>query len=245
MAILALIPVGCSLLLWLIHPLLEDEGIELAALFPQMAFFLFLHFLLPVMAVFIGTAVLADEVDDRTLPYLLVRPVPRWMTVLSKTIASCFTVGILLFLSLILTYTVMMLGSGAGEWFASLPRLLRSGGVLFIGFLVYVPLFGLLGGILKRPVLTGLLFTFGWEKTVAFFPGNVKKMTVVHYLHVIFPKLHSVRAQSGRSALLELVLPTKQISPVLAIVILLLLAVVFGGLLASLLSLREYRLEQS
>ena len=190
------------------------------------------------MAVFIGTAIIADEVEERTLTYLLVRPIPRPFFVLAKAIAGVVTVGFLLFISLGLTYSVMVLDQGVSGWMADIPKLLRSGAVLFLGLMVYVPLFGFLGGILKRPVLAGLLLTFGWENSIAFFPGNVKLLTVVHYLHVLFPPLQQTR-------LIDFILPTKQISLVTSISVLLVMVVVFSGLLISLLTVKEYRLEQS
>ena len=245
MTILALVPVGCSLLLWLVKPYLEREGVDISMLFPQMSFFLFLHFLLPIMSVFIGTAIIGDEVEERTLPYLLVRPVPRRTIIVAKTMAGSVTVGLILLVSLGLTYTIMSIDGGFKGWISDVPRLLRSMGVLILGLLVYVPLFGFLGGTIKRPVLAGLLFTFGWENTVGMFPGNVKLITVVHYLHVLFPKMQGIQLRSARSALLELVLPSKQISAATSIIVLILLAAVFIGLMISLLYTKEYRLEQS
>lgn len=244
MTILALVPVGCGLVLWLAKPFLSREGVALFTLFPQMSFFLFLHFLLPLLAVFIGTAIVADEVEDRTLPYLLVRPVPRRTIVLAKTLAGCITVGLILFVSLGLTYSVMVLDGGVSGWISNVPRLLRSGGVLLLGLLVYVPLFGFLGGTIKRPVLAGLLFAFGWENTVAFFPGNVKLFTVIHYLHVLFPSLQQTRAGDIKSQLFNIVLPAEQISVVTSVIVLLGMSAVFIGLMVSLLYIKEYRLEQ-
>lgn len=245
MAILSLIPVGCSLILWLIRGLLENEGISLASLYPRMSFFMYLHFLLPLMAVFIGAAVIADEVEERTLPYLITRPVPRRTIVLAKLISGALTAAIILFISLGLTYTVMMLPGGVNGWTSNFVKLLQSVGVLILGLTVYMPLFGLLGGTIKRPVLAGLLFVFGWESTVGVFPGNAKLITVVHYLHVLFPRLQQVRLRDGRSALLEMVLPAKQIAPITAMIILVALAAVFTFLMSSLLYIKEYRLEQS
>jgi len=245
MSILSLIPVGCGILFWILRPVLEKEGVDISALFPQMSFFFFLHFLLPIMSVFIGTAIIGDEVDERTLPYLIVRPIPRRSIILSKTIAGCITVGLILLISLGLTYTVMVLDGGFSGWLSDLGKLFRTGVVLLLGLLVYVPLFGFLGGTIKRPVLAGLLFTFGWENTVGMFPGNVKLLTVIHYLHVLFPQMQGIQTRSARSAILELVLPAKQISPATSILMLLLLSAVFMGLMVSLLYLKEYRLDQS
>jgi len=238
MAVLSFIPVGFACLLWLLRPVLNREGITLFGLYPQMSLLFYLHFLLPLISVFMGTAVIADEVDERTLPYLLVRPVSRRDIVLSKIIANTLTLGILLFISLFLTYTLMAIESGVGSWGKNFPVFLQSGGVLCLGALAYTPLFACLGGIIKRPVLVGLFFVFGWENTVGVFPGNVKLMTIVHYLHVLFPPLQKYE-------FINLVLPTKQVSDFTAVMILLVLAALFTGLSISLLYIREYRLEQS
>ena len=244
MIILSLIPVGCGLALWLAKPFLESEGITLFSLFPKFTFFMFLHFLLPLMAVFIGTAVIGDVVDDRTLPYLMVRPIPRRSIILSKILAGVVTLAVILFVSLGLTYSVLVLSEGISGWLSNFVQLLHGVAIVVLGLLVYVPLFGFFGGTIKRPVLAGLFFTFGWESTVAFFPGNVKLFSIAHYLHILSPKLQRVRVGSGRSALLEFVMPAKQISPVTAILVLIILIAVFMGLTISLLYIKEYRLEQ-
>lgn len=245
MALLALVPVGFTLLIWMAKLLLEKQGPGLSNLFPQISFFLFLHFLLPLTAVFIGTAIVADEVEERTLPYLLVRPVPRRTIILAKTVAGVVTVGMILFVSLGLTYSLMVLDKGVSNWVSNLPGLIRSGGVLFLGLLVYVPLFGFLGGTLKRPVLTGLLFSFGWENTVSLFPGNTKLFTVAYYLHVIFPHSQQSQSTNVRDIFFNFILPVQKTSPVSAVLVLLGMSVLFTFLTTSLLYIKEYRLEQS
>ncbi len=244
MGLLSLIPVGCSLILLLIRSLLEQEGVNLADLYPQMSFLLYLHFLLPLISVFIGAAIIADELEERTLPYLITRPIPRRIIVLSKLIAGTLTAAVILSVSLGLTYTVMMLSGGFQNWMMNLGKLLQSIGVLVLGLAVYLPLFGLLGGILKRPVLAGLLFLFGWEAAVGMFPGNAKLFTIVHYLHILFPKMEQLQLRNARSALLDMVMPAKQVSPVIAVLILCILSALFTLFLSSLLSVKEYRLEQ-
>jgi len=99
MGLLSLIPVGCSLILLLIRSLLEQEGVNLTDLYPQMSFLLYLHFLLPLIAVFIGAAIIADELEERTLPYLITRPIPRRIIILSKLIAGTLTAAVILSVS--------------------------------------------------------------------------------------------------------------------------------------------------
>lgn len=243
MAALGLFPVGCCLLLWTARQFLEREGVSLYGLFPEVGQLLFINVLVPLMAVFVGAAVIADEVEEQTLPYLITRPVPKGSIVLAKLLAGVITLAAILAVSLFLTYTVLVLEKGSGGWSANASTLLRCEGVLLLGLLAYLPLFALMGGTLKRPVLTGLLFSFGWERLVAVLPGNIKLLTIAHYLQVLYPSGTGARSGGGMSALLGAAIPAAAVSQFAAVLILLVIAVVFTVLTMILLNVREYRLE--
>ncbi len=245
MIILSLIPVVSALLLWLIKPILLKEGIHISDLFPKITFLFFLHFILPVISIFIGSAVLADEVDERTLPYLLVRPIPRWSITLSKLLSAIITGGAIILISLSLTYTIIIVDGGSKRWISDLPLFFQCFGVLMLGLMAYTPLFALLGGTLKRPVLTGLFFAFGWESWVAFIPTNIKFFTVVSYLHRLFPRLNQARETDVKTMILNIILPTKQTSILTSLLIIIAMSAIFTSLCLSLLYIKEYRLEQS
>ena len=42
----------------------------------MMIWLLFVRFIVPVLGVFYGTALIADEVEDKTITYLFTRPIP-------------------------------------------------------------------------------------------------------------------------------------------------------------------------
>ena len=48
-----------------------------STIFGMMIWLLYIRFIVPVLGVFYGTALIADEVDDKTITYLFTRPVPR------------------------------------------------------------------------------------------------------------------------------------------------------------------------
>ncbi len=244
MAILGLFPVGCAMLLWMAKGLLEGEGVTLFEVFPDLGLLLFLDLLLPLMAIFVGTAVIADEVEERTLSYLITRPVPRRTIVFAKLTAGFITLAAILTLSLFLTYTILALDEGTSGLLQNQALLVKCTGVLLLGLLAYLPLFALSGGLVKRPVLIGLLFAFGWERIVAFIPGNIRLGTVIHYLHEIFPV--GPRTSGGgdlRSTILGAI-PGGEVSEGAAVVTLIVLSVGLTFLTSLLLKRREYRLEQ-
>ena len=53
----------------------------------MMIWLLYVRFIVPVLGVFYGTALIADEVDDKTITYLFTRPIPRGAVLLGKYLA--------------------------------------------------------------------------------------------------------------------------------------------------------------
>ena len=61
------------------------------------------------------------------------------------------------------------------------------GSLLGLGLAVYGAVFALIGASFKRPLLTGLIFIFGWEPAVTAFPGYLKRFSVAYYLQALVP----------------------------------------------------------
>ncbi|HSG28432.1 MAG TPA: ABC transporter permease subunit [Candidatus Krumholzibacterium sp.] len=243
-AIMGLIPVACAVLLLAADTVFQTENLRLSTIYPQLSYLLFLHFLLPLTSIFIGTAIIGDEVEEKTLPYLITRPVPRWGIVAMKTLAGVITIGAVILVSFTLTWLIMNAGSGMGRLIRSAPAFIRSGSALLLGTLVYVPLFGVVGALLKRPVLAGLLFAFGWESSVAFFPGNVRLLTVAHYLHSLFPPIRKISTSDIGGSLFGIAMTANRTPVILSVLGLFGMIVLFSGILTAILYFKEYRLDE-
>jgi ABC-type transport system involved in multi-copper enzyme maturation permease subunit len=63
------------------HPQIEG-----ATLFGVMIWLLYVHVIVPVLGVFYGTALIADEVDDKSITYLFTRPIPRRAVLIGSTV---------------------------------------------------------------------------------------------------------------------------------------------------------------
>ena len=244
--VMGLVPVLFAFIIVLLKPLISEQGVSVSSLFPQVSVFLYIHFLLPLTAIFVGTAVIADEVDGRTLPYLLTRPLPRRNIVLAKLLSGAAVTGVLFIISLAMVYIIMKQENGFSGLVRDIDIYLGTVGIVFLGLVVYLPLFCLIGGILKRPVLIGLFFTFGWESTISFLPGNIKYFSISHYLHILAKRLYDNQFTNSdpKRALLNLLFRSKEISSEAAIFILLAAAGIFVVLSISLLYIKEYRLEK-
>ena len=73
--------------------------------------------------------------------------------------------------------------------------------MLAVGLAAYGAVFALVGARLKRPLVVGLVFAFGWEPTVLLFPGYLKRLTVAYYLQALVP--HAMPQDSAVSMLLQ------------------------------------------
>jgi ABC-type transport system involved in multi-copper enzyme maturation permease subunit len=58
-----------------------------STVFGMMIWLLFIRFIVPVLGVFYGTALIADEVEDKTITYLFTRPIPRRAVLFGKYLA--------------------------------------------------------------------------------------------------------------------------------------------------------------
>ncbi len=70
----------------------------------MMIWLLYIRFIVPVLGVFYGTALIADEVDDKTITYLFTRPIPRSAVLLGKYLAYLVCTVLLVLPSVVLVY---------------------------------------------------------------------------------------------------------------------------------------------
>lgn len=152
--------------------------------------FLVFGFVLVILSVIFGTGVITQEVEQKTIVYLLTRPTPRWRILLMKYLA----VAILTILTSWLAALTLGLATVGPEGFSTLP-LARDFGMLCIGALAYGALFLLLATLLTRPLLFGLLYAFGWESWMPSMPGKFKYLSLMAYLRVLAPHVKQQQMQ--------------------------------------------------
>jgi ABC-2 type transport system permease protein len=171
--------------LWWRAPIsVNGERVGGAALFGLLIWWVYLRFVVPVLGVFYGTALIADEVDDRTITYLFTRPVPRASILLGKYVAYLVCTTLVVLPSVMLVYFLLVPLKEVGTHFVSFVTDL---GLLALGLAVYGALFALVGTMLRRPVIAGLVFAFGWEQIAMLMPGYVRRFTLVYYLQGLVP----------------------------------------------------------
>jgi ABC-2 type transport system permease protein len=180
-------------------PVINTSRLNGPTLFGIVIWLLFVRFIVPVLGVFYGTALIADEVDDKTITYLFTRPVRRASILLGKYLAYLACVVLLVLPSVVVVYfLVVPIGGRIGE---SFPSLAADLGMLAIGLAAYGAVFAFVGARIKRPLIAGLVFAFGWESTVLLIPGYLKRLSVAYYLQSLVP--HAMPQDSTISVLMQ------------------------------------------
>lgn len=154
------------------------------ALFGLLMWGVYVRLLVPLLGVFHGTALIADEVEARTLTYLFTRPVARSAVLLGKYLASLVCTALLLLPSALLTFFLLVPLEAVGVQFGALVADL---GILVLGLASYSAVAALAGAWLRRPLISGLAFAFGWEPVVMALPGALREWTIGHYLQALVP----------------------------------------------------------
>lgn len=139
-------------------------------------------FVLTMTSVIFSSGIIAQEVEQKTIVYLLTRPLPRWRILLMKYLAAILITTVVCWLTM-LSIALATLGP------MKLGESPLAHDILFmpIGVSVYSALFLLMGTLLNRPLILGLIFAFGWEYLIVALPGYGQYCAIVTYLRVLSP----------------------------------------------------------
>ncbi len=191
MALIVGAPVLIALLLRLLDalgaPVFRVNGAMMAgpAIFGLMIWVFYLRFTVPVLGVFYGTSLIADEVEDKTITYLFTRPIRKGAVLIGKYFAYLACTVFVVLPSVMIVYLAIV--PMRGSLGASFIDLIKDLVLLAIGLASYGAVFAFIGARFKRPLLVGLIFIFGWEQVALAFPGYLKRFTVAYYLQALVP----------------------------------------------------------
>ena len=139
----------------------QDAYILLSAVMP--------YRILALSAAIFSSAVVAQEVEGRTIVYLLTRPVPRQALLLGRTLAA----SVVVFLVAALAALAVDFSTGGGRGLLGRDLI-----ALAVGALAYTGLFTLVSLVINRAMIACLLFAFGWETLAAGVSGDLKLLTL-------------------------------------------------------------------
>lgn len=210
-----------------------------ATVFGLFIWLLYLRFIIPVLGVFYGTSLIADEVDDRTITYLFTRPIARGAVLVGKYLAYLAVTALVVLPSVMVVY-FLLVPLGGSPLAGTFPDLVKDLALLGLGLAVYGAVFAWIGAQIKHPLVIGLVFAFGWEQAILVVPGYLRKFTVAYYLQGLVP--HAMPQDSTLSMLQSVFRDSPSLVVCLAWLLVFLAGFLF--LAARAVERREYVLEQ-
>jgi ABC-type transport system involved in multi-copper enzyme maturation permease subunit len=169
-----------------------------------------IHFLVVFVTLFYGTALISEEVEGKTLTYLFIRPIPKPTIMAGKFLALIWIGSLLVLPTVFVSYAILYLRADMAPFWEDIGILGKDIGIVFLAIFAYGSLFSMLGSWLKHPILSGLVYAFGWEGIISYLPGFTRKLTITHYIQSIFPHENAGTAIAmmigERSGMLESVL---------------------------------------
>ena len=150
---------------------------------------IFLSILLPICALAFATASLGDEREERTLVFVLMRPIPRWLILMAKLTATLpLVVGVVA--GSFYGYCQLAGPVGREAFERYLPAVLCT-------TLAYVGLFQLFAVMFRHSTIAALVYALFAEPLMAAMPGRINRLAIAYYGRSLID--HGIVAAGSRS----------------------------------------------
>ncbi len=146
--------------------------------YSNVAFILIFRLLALASAVY-TTAIISQEVEQKTIVYLLTRPIARWKLLVFRWLASVTAVTVIGWIG------VFLLSIGVFHNPLKNDLLINDMWAIFLGACAYGSLFLLISLAFNRAMIICLLFAFGWETSVPNMPGEIYYASIFSHLQAI------------------------------------------------------------
>ncbi len=162
---------------------LTTEAQDGYTFFSNLVFLTYLFFIVVIISLLYGVSLFNDEINTKTITYLISRPVDRSELAIYKYIGYIFSALVIVLPPLVLTFLIIALKSGdIGD---HIGLLFNYAGVFILAIIGYGAIFMFFGILFDHPMLISFVFMFVWEFTLASIPLIINQITLRHYLESI------------------------------------------------------------
>lgn len=141
--------------------------------------------ILPLVALLLATSAFGNELADRTLCYLVLKPLPRWQIVAPKVLAALLVGGLPVATSGLAAVAVIEGGDLSGA--------VATGIGLFVGVAAYTAVFTWAGLASRHAIIFGLVYVFVWEASLAAYLDGVRFLSIRRYTLALISGLDGER----------------------------------------------------
>ncbi|MEZ6004200.1 MAG: ABC transporter permease subunit [Planctomycetota bacterium] len=151
--------------------------------FTPISIVLVLPVLAPLVGLILGTSVMAEEVESKTLTYLFTRPLHRGSLFLGRWFACAWIAGLLLGgLAAYIGFEAESMNAVATKNPAPPGLALRFMAVAATGAILFTAIAATLSALLRRPIIYGLGYAFVLEGLIGNLPGSTQRFSLQFYL---------------------------------------------------------------
>jgi ABC-2 type transport system permease protein len=141
--------------------------------------------LLPITVLILATGALGNEIEDRTLPYLILKPIGRFRIVVEK-FAGVLVVALPLIGAGIAATFFLAFRGGAGDHLRILWAMFAAGVVGVVG---YGAIFLLVSLLITRALVAGIIYALLWESLLGNFLPGLRLVSVRHFSESVFVRM--------------------------------------------------------
>jgi ABC-type transport system involved in multi-copper enzyme maturation permease subunit len=156
---------------------------------------LFANVIVPFLALFWGTSLINDEIEGKTLVYLVTRPTNRAQFFAMKFVPLCFWLLVLIAPTLLVICSLLFWREGFASVFSNLQMAVWDMRSLFFGGVAYAAIGFCLASLLKKPLLAGIVYVFVVDSFAALLPGFLKHFSIRYYLYLLGSNPHENQPQ--------------------------------------------------
>jgi ABC-2 type transport system permease protein len=144
--------------------------------------------ILPLVMLLFGTSAFGNELGDRTLGYLVLKPVPRWRIAAPKSAASVLVGGLPVAASGALAVAIIESGDVSGA--------AATGVGLLVGAAAYGAIFTWAGLATRHALIIGLVYVFIWEAALAAYLDGIRFLSVRQFTLAVIAGLDGERLET-------------------------------------------------
>jgi ABC-2 type transport system permease protein len=155
----------------------EVEAVLIFGLIPQA--------LLPLTALLFASGMVQDDVEEQTLTYLLIRPIPRWLIYLVKVVSTWLVTSVLASVFTAAALFTVYWGTENLDLQELGLRALLISSLLLLSLFAYIALFGALSLLVRRSLALGVAYIAVFEGLLANIDFVVRHVTVMYYVRTL------------------------------------------------------------
>jgi ABC-2 type transport system permease protein len=141
--------------------------------------------ILPLVMLLFATSAFGNELSDRTLGYLVLKPLPRWHIAAPKLLAPVLVGGVPVAVSGMLAVAIIEDGDLGGA--------AATGIGLVLGATAYAAIFTWAGLATRHALIFGLVYVFIWEAVLASYLDGIRFLSVRQFTLAVIAGLNDER----------------------------------------------------